>query len=1171
MSFVIDPTSVSFSQIKEDIELFLLSKPDADAWIDFFASGTGQTVVELIAGLASLLSYNIITGRREVYLPYAQNRSSHIASAQSMGYSVFRGRNSVIRLTVTPNVTQILPKFSTVGTAKDQDLILLEDIAVNDGVPIDVDVVVGTVSSEIQSITSVLPSTFRFTSNNISDDYRLFLNTTEVETSDRILELINDKFTVMTNVYNSVDIMYLNADTAPVQYITGDELKVYFVELKDLTFDTGDLDFLYGSIDTAIIQSNYQERETKPEVKINAPLFHETQSVIRGRQDYLKVFKFLDTSINDTDFQDVTTAVVELVYVLDSLLALTDAERQGFVDQLMSSRPMGLEPPLIKHPVHVPLTIDILLNLLDSTGDPVTDVEAIVSPSEKILKQEFDFGALEKSLEDLSYVETARVSISTEDWQEEHQYEKGGFVQPTVSNDRIYRANRILRFSGGSEPTWSTTLGDLVEDGDITWETIQVCEIPDTWASTTHYDRYDIVRPPVPNGYMYQVVGYKNYSGSSSEIQQVDFDAVPDAGTWRIHFGDEETTDLAFDADATAVQTAMNALTALSEVVVVGDYSAGFTITFAGADANQPQPQVAFIDLGIDEIQLVEFDLVPDAGSWSLEFDGQTTGPIAYNAEAADIKAALEALSNIDEVSVAGDYVDGISVTFLGINEKKDVDLMTYVDPANPGSDEIQDIDFDAVPDAGTWRMEYGSEETIDLPYDAPAISVQSALNALPSLSEVIVAGDYSAGFTITFQGADGDTDHPQLAFASAGVDEVQKIEFSAVPDSGTWRIHIGSEQTTDLVFNANAAAIEAAIEALASVTDVAVTGDYGSGFTVTFQNADGKQPWVQADVNDSGLNEVQTIDFSLVPDTGTFTLVFDGQETDPIYFNATRGTVKVELEELSNIDEVDVGGDYATGFVVTFKGVNEYQDVNQLTYNINTLSSGGGGVTITIDTDTDGQIPANSLIQGGSPIIMISSTTTEGKYPASNLTDGGSPVNITVITTAEGAAIVEEITSSGGAVAVDINETTQGKYPASNLTQGGGAVTITPSTILDAYDPEPTWPITESERVFDGEIIWQALTKVGTPDTWEPGVNYDVADYVIPLTVTAENEDLMYQCVGFVGKSSDSEPAWPATLDDVVVDGGIEWIAKDPDLGPDILNFDEFYTIEQNVSVQNA
>lgn len=76
---------------------------------------------------------------------------------------------------------------------------------------------------------------------------------------------------------------------------------------------------------------------------------------------------------------------------------------------------------------------------------------------------------------------------------------------------------------------------------------------------------------------------------------------------------------------------------------------------------------------------------------------------------------------------------------------------------------EIQDIDFDAVPDSGAWKLTFSGQETSSLAYNANAAAVQSALNALSNLSAVTVAGDYTAGFTVTFAGADGGVNQPLL------------------------------------------------------------------------------------------------------------------------------------------------------------------------------------------------------------------------------------------------------------------------------------------------------------------------------------------------------------------------------------------------------------------------
>jgi len=79
------------------------------------------------------------------------------------------------------------------------------------------------------------------------------------------------------------------------------------------------------------------------------------------------------------------------------------------------------------------------------------------------------------------------------------------------------------------------------------------------------------------------------------------------------------------------------------------------------------------------------------------------------------------------------------------------------------GTDEVQHIAFSSAPVAGTWKLKYLTDETTALAYNANAAAVQAALNALPLLSGVTVAGNYTSGFDVTFAGADGKQDHPAL------------------------------------------------------------------------------------------------------------------------------------------------------------------------------------------------------------------------------------------------------------------------------------------------------------------------------------------------------------------------------------------------------------------------
>ncbi len=83
----------------------------------------------------------------------------------------------------------------------------------------------------------------------------------------------------------------------------------------------------------------------------------------------------------------------------------------------------------------------------------------------------------------------------------------------------------------------------------------------------------------------------------------------------------------------------------------------------------------------VSEIQTVTLatapDNVPDGGTFTLTYGGETTEPIAWDATANDIKTALEALStvNTDDITVSGSISDGVTFTFA--DTLGDVGLIT--------------------------------------------------------------------------------------------------------------------------------------------------------------------------------------------------------------------------------------------------------------------------------------------------------------------------------------------------------------------------------------------------------------------------------------------------------------------------------------------------------------
>ncbi|QGQ28433.1 hypothetical protein F1729_07100 [Gimesia maris] len=175
-----------------------------------------------------------------------------------------------------------------------------------------------------------------------------------------------------------------------------------------------------------------------------------------------------------------------------------------------------------------------------------------------------------------------------------------------------------------------------------------------------------------------------------NEIQRILIPNVPGGGTYSLFVNTVPLEQVVVDYDATAaeVQAALESLSSIGvgNVLVTGSaQTGGFNVEFVGAfRAASPGFVLDIDDSGIlivvptlttiaegttiNEVQEVGVNGTPTAGTFSLTFDGATTGPIAYNADAAAIYAALVALPNLnaDDVMVRGDALTGFEIEYTG-------------------------------------------------------------------------------------------------------------------------------------------------------------------------------------------------------------------------------------------------------------------------------------------------------------------------------------------------------------------------------------------------------------------------------------------------------------------------------------------------------------------------
>jgi len=372
---------------------------------------------------------------------------------------------------------------------------------------------------------------------------------------------------------------------------------------------------------------------------------------------------------------------------------------------------------------------------------------------------------------------------------------------------------------------------------------------------------------------------------------------------------------------------------------------------------------------GVSEVQKLLFNKVPTSGTYALQIGANTTSLISYAATTATIKSALEALPNVTTVTVTGTLAAGYDITFNApIENIPLISIVTNTLRTNAvsvttattvegvvGVKDVQRLDFSTVPDAGNYTLTIGAETTASLAFNASNATIKTELEALIAITTVTVTGNYTAGIVITFDdpiedidqitvthnlttGGNAVTVYPSVTTEGiAEVKELQTITFSEVPTAGTYTITVNAQTTAAIAYNANNAAIKAALEALASLTTVTVTGDYSAGLTVQYDNpvlsgqatvtssltgAVGEAIVVTPSVVTEGVAEVsqvQTLNFDSVPTSGSFTITIGAETTTAINYSMSAADVQAALLALTAVVDATVSGNFSAGFTITF------------------------------------------------------------------------------------------------------------------------------------------------------------------------------------------------------------------------------------------------------------
>lgn len=377
---------------------------------------------------------------------------------------------------------------------------------------------------------------------------------------------------------------------------------------------------------------------------------------------------------------------------------------------------------------------------------------------------------------------------------------------------------------------------------------------------------------------------------------------------------------------------------------------------------------------GTNEQQTLTPTAPPTQGTYKVNYGGSASAAIAFDANGATITSTLEAVPTIgaDNLTATGTLGTAVTLEFKNALGDTDVAAVTISDSSlasDAGTNERQDIEVAAQPISGAITITTAGGTTASIPFNSTAAQIKSAIEATGTPSTVTCVGNLDAAgaheVNVTFGGNQTATDADMLVIATntlksdAGTNERQDFTAGASPVEGTWKFTFAGNSSAAIAFDANAAAIQSAIEGTTGIGagNVSVTGDLtgpgGNEAQVTFQGALAATDMAQATVSenilksDTGTNERQDLEVSAQPVSGAITITTTGGTTASIPYTAQAADIKAAIEATGTPSTVTVVGNLndagAHEVNITFGGNQAATDTDALVIATNTLKSNAG------------------------------------------------------------------------------------------------------------------------------------------------------------------------------------------------------------------------------------
>ena len=350
-----------------------------------------------------------------------------------------------------------------------------------------------------------------------------------------------------------------------------------------------------------------------------------------------------------------------------------------------------------------------------------------------------------------------------------------------------------------------------------------------------------------------------------------------ESGEFTLTYDSQETSPIAYSADASAIESALVALSSIGS----GDVSVSLSGALEnGGDAyvdwtNSASPTELSMSCTIapysysirldrgysgptNEVQEIYISPIPSTGTWALTFSGTTTGSLAANPSTATVKSTCNAAwgnGTIDSVTGQGVTYSPFVLTFGGAWAATNAPQITAdvgTLKAYPYQYEEKTLTADSTPitlatrgssTCWTWDSASVTEDIEDvlgtgactvtggpLPGNDIVIEWTGSQAGEDGPAAVELTGTSATHMTVT---------NSQAAEGFTGRNEIQTITLPSDPSAGTWTLANATATTSPLAYSISAANLETAIEGLTGIGNgnvSVVTSGQSYVYAVTFQ-----------------------------------------------------------------------------------------------------------------------------------------------------------------------------------------------------------------------------------------------------------------------------------------------------------------------------------------------